>query len=65
MRYDAEKLILKIRLAKALNEDWNYKQFAEAINIEPASLYNFMNRQYNLSYEKARELESLLSDLID
>lgn len=54
----------KVKLCKAYNSDWNYKQIAEVIQITPNSFYNWLHGYYELSYNKQLELEELLSDLL-
>lgn len=53
-----------VKLAKA-NEDITYKELAETIEISEGSFYNWLNRQYSLSAEKVKYLESILTDLIE
>ena len=55
----------QVKLAKALNDDWNYKQIAETINISKNAFYNWLNGAYQLSYNKEKQLIGLLSNLID
>ena len=54
-----------VRLAKANNEDINYKDFAESIDISVNSLYNWLNGSFKLSYKKAKQLEDIAINLID
>ena len=53
------------KIAKALNEDFTYKAFAEALNITDHSFYNWLNGYYDLSSKKAKELQEVIIDLID
>lgn len=48
------------KIAKALNEDFTYKAFAEALNITDHSFYNWLKGYYNLSHEKAEYLQSIV-----
>lgn len=53
------------KLAKELNPDWKYYQFAEVIGITANSFYNWLKGYYDLSYKTQNKLESLLSDLLE
>ena len=53
------------KIAKALNEDFTYKAFAEALNITDHSFYNWLNGEYKLSSKKAVQLQDIVIDLID
>lgn len=55
----------QVKLAKEMNSDWKYYQFAEVINITPASFYNWLKGYYELSYQKQNELLYLVSNLLD
>ena len=48
------------KIAKALNEDFTYKAFAEALNITDHSFYNWLKGYYNLSHTKAEYLQSIV-----
>ena len=48
------------KIAKALNEDFTYKAFAEALNITDHSFYNWLKGYYNLSHAKAEYLQSIV-----
>ena len=54
-----------VKLAKALNNDWSYKNMSEVIGISVNAFYNWLNGAYDLSNYKQRQLESLVSDLMD
>ena len=54
----------KCRLAKAESQ-FTYKEMAQIIGYDTNAFYNFLNGDYNLSWEKSRILEELLSDLLD
>ncbi len=60
-----DELRQQVKLAKALNEEWNYKTMSEVININTHSFYNWLNGAYELSEKKAKELICLVSDLIE
>lgn len=51
------------KIAKALNEDFTYKAFAEALNITDHSFYNWLKGYYNLSHAKAEYLQSIVIEL--
>lgn len=36
----------QVKLAKALNNDWNYKVMSEVIRISVHSFYNWLNGTY-------------------
>ena len=55
----------QVKLTKALNDDFSYKDFAEALNITDHSFYNWLNGYYNLSYQKYIYLKGILDDLIE
>lgn len=54
----------QVKLAKALNEDWSYKEMSEVINITVNAFYNWLNGYYNLSRSKEAELSYLIADLL-
>ena len=51
------------KLAKALNDEWSYKEMAEVIEISAHAFYNWLHGYYNMSSRKLAELASLLDDL--
>lgn len=55
----------QVKLAKALNSDWTYKNMAEVIDTTPNAFYNWLNGYYELSRSKEKELGGLVADLID
>lgn len=60
-----EQLRKNVRLAKALNDnEFTYKDFASVIDITENGFYNFLNGYYNLSYQKAKELEDFIVNLL-
>ena len=38
----------QVKIAKALNPDWSYRQMSEVIDITPNSFYNWLNGYYEL-----------------
>ena len=59
-----EQIKRKIRVAKALNPDWSYKQMAQVIDITPNTFYNYLYGSFDLGEKKASELQSFLDDLL-
>jgi len=59
-----DKLRQQVKLAKALNNDWSYKAMSEVIGINTHAFYNWLSGAYDLSYDHARELQSLVADLM-
>lgn len=55
----------QVKVAKALNDDWSFKEMSQVINISVNSFYNWLNGAYQLSEAKRKELESLVYDLLD
>lgn len=55
----------RVKMAKALNDDWSFKSMSEVIDITPHAFYNWLHGFYDLSNSKAAALESLLADLIE
>ena len=60
---DQEKIRKKVKLAKALNEDIYYKDFAEYLNISEHSFYNWLKGYYDLCAKKLLKLEDVVVDL--
>ena len=54
-----------VKLAKALNDDIYYNQFAEYLNITNHSFYNRLNGYYRLSREKLYKLLDIVIDLAE
>lgn len=54
----------QVKLAKALNDDWSFRAMSEVIQISPNAFYNWLNGYQKLSQKKARELLSLVDDLL-
>ena len=59
-----EQIKRKIRMAKALNPDWSYRQMAQVINVTPNTFYNYLYGSFDLGEKKASELQSFLDDLL-
>ena len=41
-------------IAKAKNDDWNYREMSEVLGIHAHSFYNWLNGAFDLSDRKAR-----------
>lgn len=54
----------QVKIAKA-TEDIKYKDLADYLEIHVNSFYNWLKGYYDLSYEKAKSLESLITDMLD
>ena len=52
-------------MAKAMNDDIFYKDFAQYLNITEHSFYNWIKGYYDLSNQKASKLNDIVIDLID
>lgn len=44
-------------------QDISYKELAEYLEIKQNSFYNFMKGYYNLSFEKAQQLQEIITNL--
>jgi hypothetical protein len=55
----------QIKLVKVYHNDIYYKDFANYLNIAEHSFYNWLNGYYELSYQKAQELQDIVIDLLD
>ena len=55
----------QVKLAKVMNEEYTYKDFAEAIDLTEGSFYNWLNGAYNLSQAKYSYLQDIVINLID
>ena len=64
MQKQRDKLRENVKLCKAYNSDWSYKQMAEVIEITPHAFYNWLHGYYELSFQKEKKLQELLSDLM-
>lgn len=53
----------KVKLCKVYHNT-TYKFFAEYLGITTNSIYNWLHKQYNLSEQKANELEDFVSDIL-
>lgn len=54
----------QVKLAKALNEDIYYKDFAEYLGVTEHGFYNWLNEYYDMSEEKMRKLKDVIIDLV-
>lgn len=61
--YNDDFLRRQAKLAKALNDEWSYKEMAEVIEISTHAFYNWLHGYYNMSSRKLTELACLLDDL--
>ena len=59
-----DNLRQKVKLAKALNDDWSYKAMSEVIGITVHAFYNWLDGAYELSDKRKHQLESLADDLM-
>lgn len=55
----------QVKIAKALNPEYSYKDFAGYLNITNNSFYNWLARYYDLSSNKAIQLEDIIINLIE
>lgn len=63
---DQKNLRKFCKINKTLNDDWlTYKDIAEMLDMSVNSFYNWLNGSYNLSYNKAKELEIFLHNLAE
>lgn len=46
---DQKEIARKLKIERIENDDFNYSDIADMLSIKTASLYNFLNGQYNLS----------------
>ena len=60
-----DRLRKQVRLVKAEYDDIYYKNFAEYLDINEHSFYNWLNGYYDLSADKERKLEEIIIDLLD
>ena len=54
-----------VKLAKALNDDVYYRDFADYLNINSHSFYNWLKGYYKLSSDKLYKLRDVVVDLAD
>ena len=55
----------QVKVAKALNDDWSFKEMSQVIDISVNSFYNWLNGAYELSESKKKQLQNLVNDLLD
>lgn len=60
-----EELRKNVKIAKALNDDILYKDFADYLNIDHNSFYNWLHGYYRLSIDNAKKLYDVVIDLIN
>ena len=60
-----EELRKNVKIAKALNDDILYKDFADYLNIDHNSFYNWLHGYYQLSIDNAEKLYDVVIDLIN
>lgn len=58
-----EFLRKQVKIAKALNDDIFYKDFADYLEITEHSFYNWLKGYYNLSSKKEQKLRDIVIDL--
>lgn len=60
-----KKLRDQVKIVKALYGDiFTYKDFADYLNININSFYNWLNGYYNLGKEKEEKLQVLINDIL-
>ena len=65
MKKDQDFLRRQVKLVKAYNSDWNYKNIAQVISVTDHAFYNWLHGYYDLSDRKAAELLDLVCNLLD
>ena len=60
-----EKLRKQVKLVKAEYDDIYYKNFAEYLDMNEHSFYNWLSGSYKLSADKVSKLQEILVDLLD
>lgn len=60
-----DKLRKQVKLVKAEYDDIYYKSFAEYLEMNEHSFYNWLNGYYKLSADKVSKLQEVLVDLLD
>ena len=58
-----EELRRKVKMLKATDSIYNYYELAELLEMSKASFYNWLNKKYNLGYEKKVALKGLIDTL--
>lgn len=65
MKKMQEKLREQVKIIKAINGDiFTYKDIAEMLGITINGFYNWLNKQYNLSYDKQKILEEFINNIL-
>ena len=62
---EQEKIRKLVKIAKALNDDIYYKDFADYIDVSEHGFYNWLNGYYNLSKSKLDKLEDVVVELAE
>ena len=62
---EQEKIRKLVKIAKALNDDIYYKDFADYIGISEHGFYNWLNGYYKLSKDKLCKLEDIVVELAE
>lgn len=60
-----DKLRKQVKLVKAEYDDIYYKHFADFLDMNEHSFYNWLNGYYKLSADKSNKLHEILVDLLD
>lgn len=58
-----EKLRRRVKVIKALNDDIYYKDFAEYLDMDINSFYNWLHNYYRLGESKYKKLKNLIDDM--
>ena len=61
---EQEEMRKRVKMAKAMNNDIYYKDFAEYLCVSQNSFYNWLKGYYNLSNRKLNKLNEIVIDLI-
>ncbi len=57
-----ENLRREVRLTKALHGT-TYKELADQLKVKKSSFYSWLKGQYDFSFQKQRELQTILSEI--
>lgn len=55
----------QVKMAKAMNDDIYYKDFASYLDMTEHAFYNWLNGYYKLSRANVLKLRDVVIDLID
>lgn len=53
----------QVKLLKATGSIQNYYEIAELLEMSKSSFYNWLNKDYNLGYEKKLLLNNIINNL--